>query len=356
MRGWITVLGVGSLAAGLVLSSPACGGATAGNLAGGGDASTEGGPGGGGAGGPEAGTTPTGDAGGPTTGNPPPCDPPSDPTKAALCIAVTPEAITFTSDPGFDGKGWLIAQLFATPLPDAPDGGEVPSLAAQTEGAPDAGAVDLSQPVPVLRFDGLPAPATVYPRVLFEDDPNAGGSLGPGAWLGGYDLAAGLAAPAPLVAQTLTAGSSTSIAMQLSALRELVVTMTRSVPAAGNGEGPATFVATTGQDLANDLPLFGAGQSPCARVDGTNQAQVRGFVIGAGPYSVVGVLDDFGTGDGGAGLPPGALTSLQPANGTFVIPAADQLTYDPTAYRVAQTLALDAVLPGAPATDGVSCP
>ena len=38
------------------------------------------------------------------------------------------------------------------------------------------------------------------------------------------------------------------------------------------------------------------------------------------------------------------------------IPAADQLTYAPTAYRVSQTISLDLVLPGAPATDGVSCP
>jgi hypothetical protein len=267
---------------------------------------------------------------------------------------VVPEAIAFTADPAFDGKGYLVAQVFDTPLPDAPDGGEVPSLAAQTFGEPDAGTVDLSQPLPAIRFDGLPA--TVYTRMVFVDGPTPTGSIGAGTWLAGYNLADGLGGQPPLVAQALTVGMGTSVTMTLSALRELVVTMTRTVAPAGNGEGPATFVATTDQVPASGSPLFGAGQSTCARVDGTNMAQVSGFVIGTGPYYVAGILDDFGLADGGIALPPGALVSLQQTNGTLQIPAADQLTYPPTAYRVTQTVALDLVLPGAPATDGVTCP
>jgi hypothetical protein len=282
-----------------------------------------------------------------------PCDPPADPTKAALCVTLAPEAITFTSDPRFDGKGYLVAQLFDLALPDYPDGGEMPALAAQTFGEPDAGTVDLSQPLPVIRFDGLPT--TVYPRVVFFDDP-AATSIAAGTWLAGYDVGAGLGGSPPLVAQTLAAGSGTSITMKLSALRELVVTMQRTATPAGNGEGPATFVVTTSQVPVTNSPLFGVGQSACSNVSGNDQAQVSGFVIGAGPYYVAGVVDDFGLADGGVSLPPGALTSLAYSGGAFQIPSADQLTYAPTAYRVSQTITLDYTIPGAPATDGVSCP
>jgi hypothetical protein len=342
MRALLTVVCVGSLGLGLGLA--ACGGATAGNLAGG-DAGTDGAP---------ASTTTSGQDGGTSVVTSAPCAPPGDPTKAALCVTVVPEAMTFTSDPRFDGKGYLVAQAFDTSLPDYPDGGETPSLAAQTFGEPDAGTVDLSQPLPVIRFDGLPG--AVYPRVVFVDDPDTTVDIGAGTWLAGYDLGDGLGGQPALVAQPLVVGSGTSITMTLTALRELVVTMQRTVAPAGNGEGPATFVATTDQVPGNGSPLFGVGQNACSRVDGTNQTQVSGFVIGSGPYYVAGILDDFGLADGGVTLPPGGLVSLQQTNGTFQIPAADQLTYPATAYRVSQTITLDLVLPGAPATDGISCP
>jgi len=352
MRAWLTVVCVGWLGVGLVLA--ACGGATAGDLAGG-DSGADGAAlegGGGSSGGGDA-AADSGQAGEASMGVPSPCAAPADPSKAALCITVAPEAMTFTSDPRFDGKGYLVAQVFGTSLPDYPDGGEMPALAAQTFGAPDAGTVDLSQPLPAIRFDGLPA--AVYPRVVFFDDPTTS-SIAAGSWLAGYDLSHGLGGQPPLIAEPLVVGSGTSITMKLSALRELVVTMQRTVPPAGNGEGPATFVATTDQVPASSSPLFGAGQNGCARVDGTNEAKVSGFVVGTGPYYVAGILDDFGLANGGIALPPGALVSLQQANGTLQIPPADQLTYAPTAYRVSQTIALDLVLPGAPATDPVSCP
>jgi hypothetical protein len=359
MRVLLAVACVGSVSLGVALT--ACGGSTAGVLSGdGGGATAEGGGGssGGGEGGSgSADATASVDGGGPTESGPavPPCAAPSDPTKSALCVTVAPEAITFTSDPRFDGKGWLIAQVFSTAQPDDADGGEVPSLGAQTFGAPDAGSVDLSQPLPAIRFDGLP-PGSVYPRVVFYDDPTPSSDLGAGDWLGGYDLSGGLGGSPPLVAQALAAGQGTSIAMTMTALRELVVTMERGVMPAGNGEGPATFVVTNSQTPATGAPLFGVGQNPCARVDGTNEATVSGFVYGDGPYYVAGILDDFGLADGGVSLPPGALTSLQVSSAGVEIPPADQLTYAPMADRVSQTISLDVVVPNPPATDPVSCP
>jgi hypothetical protein len=206
----------------------------------------------------------------------------------------------------------------------------------------------------VLRFDWLTS--TVYARAVFVDDPAPAPQIGASTWLAGYDLSAGFQTQTPLVARTLPAGVGTSLSIDLVALREMIVTMNRSVTPAGNGEGPATALATPDQAPGSASPLFGLANNACARVDGTNTAQVPGFVIGTGPYFIAGVLDDFGLADSGVSLPPGALTSLQAADGGYVLPAANKMTYDPKAYRVSQTITLNVVIPGAPATDTVSCP
>ncbi len=299
----------------------------------------------------------SGSSSGGVEAGPPACAPPTDPSKAALCVTLAPETIAFTGDARFDGKGWLIAQVFDSQFPDYPDGGSKPALATTVlpAGAPDAGVLDLSQGIPVLRFDDLPD--KVYARAIFVDDPAPpAGTIAAGTWLAGYDLTGGIQNQLPLAPQTLTPGSGTAVTLPLVALRELIVTMDRGVTPAGNGEGPATFAATPDQVPSSSSHILGIGQSACARVDGTNQAQVSGFVIGKGPYYVAGDLDDFGSGDGG-NLPPGSLVDLE-ANGAggYRIPAADQLTYPANAYRVSQTITLGLVIPGAPATDTVSCP
>lgn len=352
MRGWLALI-----CAGLVLA--ACGGATASSITGDGDsgATAEAASGTDGAAGADA--TQGGDAGdaGITAETGPSCAPPTDPTKSALCLTLTPEDIAFTSDPRFDGKGWLVAQAFGTSLPDLPDGGELPALAALElpPGGPDAGpAVDLSQPVPTLRFDGLPP--TVYVRAIFVDSPAPDPTVQAGTWLAGYDLSKGLLDSTPLVAHSLPTGVGTSVSLPLLALREMSVTMDRTVTPAGNGEGPATIIATPDQVPSSTTSIFGLASSACARVDGANSAEVTGFVIGKGPYYVVGILDDFGLADGGVSLAPGALVSLDVTDAGLAIPTADLMTYPANAYRVSETISLDLVIPGAPATDTVSCP
>jgi hypothetical protein len=294
--------------------------------------------------------------GGAPEGGVAPCPPPADPSKASLCLMLAPEDIAFTGDPRFDGKGWVGVQVFDSAFPDSPDGGSKPALATAVlpAGAPDAGTIDLSQGVPMVPFDGLPD--TVYVRAIFIDNPAPTGAIAAGTWIAGYDLSNGIQNKLPLYAQTLTRGSGTSITLHLVALRELIVTMNRSVAPAGNGEGPATFAATPDQVPTASSKLFGLGNSACARVDGTNQAQVSGFVVGKGPYYVLGALDDFGLADGGGGIPPGSLVSLELAGGGYQIPAANLLTYPANAYRVSQTISLGLVVPGAPANDTVSCP
>jgi hypothetical protein len=360
MRGWLTLVFAGVIGCGGMLG--ACGGATASSITSSGDSGSD-------AAGGDAGLVPDGSSGsdatqgndagdgGTTSDTGTPCAPPTDPSKSALCLTLVPEDITFTSDPKFDGKGWLVAQVFDTSLPDLPDGGEGPAL--QTievpSGGPDAGpGVDLSQAVPMLRFDGLPS--TVYARAIFVDDPAPNPTIEASTWLAGYDLSKGFKTSTPLVAQSLPTGAGTSVSLELVALREMSVTMNRTVAPAGNGEGPASVVATGDQTPSTISSIFGLGTSPCARVDGTNTAEVTGFVIGKGPYYVVGIVDDFGLGDAGVSLPPGALVSLDVTDAGLQIPAADLMTYPATAYRVSQTISLDLVLPGAPATDMVSCP
>jgi len=107
----------------------------------------------------------------------PPCAAPTDPSKSALCLDVVPETIAFTSDPRFDGKGLMVAEVFDTNIPDLPDGGSVTPLAAVSLPG-DGGTLDLSQPIPPIRFDGLPT--AVYARVLFTDNPQPNAQVGAG--------------------------------------------------------------------------------------------------------------------------------------------------------------------------------
>ena len=354
MRALLTLVLVGCLGSGLALA--ACGGATASSLTGAGDGGPDGSSGSG-LDGASGGDVTSGDDGGTSAETGTPCSPPSDPTQSALCLTVVPENIAFTSDPNFDGKGFLVAQVFDTATPDLPDGGELPALVTVElpAGGPDAGStLNLSKPIPTMRFDGLPS--TVYARAVFVDSTAPDPQVGAGTWLAGYDLSSGLLTVTPLVAQSLPQGAGTNVSLDLVALREMTITMTRTVTPAGNGEGPATVVATPDQVPTSTSTLFGLATSPCARVDGSNSAQLTGFVIGKGPYYVVGQLDDFGLGDGGVSLPPGALDSLELAGAGYEIPAADQMTYAPTAYQVSHTIALDMLVPGAPETDTVSCP
>ena len=356
MRALLTLACVGCFGCGLALA--ACGGATSSSItggdSGGADATTEAGPVDGASGGDVV--IDQSSDGGTEAETGTPCAPPGDTSKSAMCLTILPEDIAFTSDPKFDGKGWLVAQVFDTATPSLPDGGELPALATMElpPGGPDAGQIDLSQPIQVLRFDGLPS--TVYTRVVFLDDPAPNPQIGASTWLAGFDFSKGLLTNTPLVSESLPQGAGTDVSLHLIALREMTVTLNRTVTPAGNGEGPATVVATPDQVPSSTSQLFGVGSNPCARVDGNNTAEVTGFVFGKGPYYIASQLDDFGLGDGGVSLPPGALVSLELVDGGYELPSADLMTYSPTAYRVSQTISLDLLVPGAPATDGVSCP
>jgi len=292
------------------------------------------------------------------------CAPPSDPSQAALCVSLTPETIHFLADPDFDGKGLLVVQVFSRAHPDD-DAGDAsvagpllfPALDA---GGADGGLVDLSRPLPQIRFDGLAA-ATVFVRAIFVDNPStvASGQIQAGWWIGGLDLARGLD-KAPLKPVALAAGQGTLDSVGLVALRDLVtsVSLAPGVVPTGNAQGPVT-VAVVETPGDGGTSLFGAGSLPCGNVSpgadsGSNGATVPGFVIGPGPYQLVASLDEYGT---GALFPPGGLVSFTVNDaGALVAPATDTLVYAAQAYQVSGSVALTLQLPWDGGPDAMTCP
>jgi hypothetical protein len=293
------------------------------------------------------------DGGGGDSG--PTCAPPTDSTKSALCIVIAPEAITFLANANLDGKGFLAVDVHDVANPDAPDGAPIPALQAVTfpslDAGPDAALFDLSTPAPTIRFDGLPA--TVYPRVVFVDSVGTQKATA-GWWLGGYDLSNGIGDTVLLKQVTLTPGKGTTVTIDLTALRLLRVTLTRSATPIGNAQGPANFAVISDQIPGSGTKAFGLGNSACGKVDGTNTAEVNGFVIGKGPYYVFAQVDDFGI---GGFLPSGALASLEIVDGGLQNPASSQITYAANAYSITKTIDLDITVPRPDAgTDNVVCP
>jgi hypothetical protein len=290
---------------------------------------------------------------------PPPCAPPTDPTKAALCIQVSHEKIDFVpNDPRLDGKGVVIAQVFAAPNPGYPDGGEMPALATATipglDGGLDASAEwDLTTDIPVIRFDGL-EPGTAYPRVFFID--NQTQVLAAGWWVAGLDLSQGLKDGLPLGATTLVKGQGTVAAMKLTALRGLFIALDRTVDPAGDGQGVATVIAyDVNNPPAVGAKAFGIAQGCANLTQADGAAPIYGLLVGTGPYYLGASLDDYGVAE--AGSLAGALVSLTAGpDGGAVIPAENLVMYPPASYVVGKVIVLNTVLPKPSGADKSSCP
>jgi len=291
------------------------------------------------------------------------CAAPSVSTNAALCVTITPEAITFLSDPAFDGKGLMTIGVYSNAGAADDAGIAAVLLPAQDAGVGDAGFAQLNLaalPAPVWRIE-VP-PGTSYVRAIFIDDPaslaDGGGGLQAGWWLGGYDTSHGFD-NAPLLPVALTAGVGTNLPIDLIALRKLTLTVTRdpSVIPAGNGQGPLTAVAVNTSVITSDggAYLYGVGQLPCANVSGDAAATVPGWVLGTGPYWIAATLDDFGV---GGNFPAGGLFSLVIDGGVATVPPIDELSYEAGAYWVNGSTTQTYLNPwdGGADADTVSCP
>ncbi len=296
---------------------------------------------------------PPGDAKAPPGSEAGACAPPSDPTKAALCLSITAESLQFLpSVPGFDGKGALLVAIQSSAMPDGGPTVAPPVILPDLDAGSDAGLVDLSLPLPTIRVDGIPA-TTVYPQVLFIDDPGAGLKTPvPGWWLGNYDFSNGLQG-APLKPIALQAGQSATVNIGLKALRALVLHVSAAVTPAGNGQGPLKVLVIEGNSVAPDggARAWGYGSVPCVDCVG-DAGKALAFFVGSGPYYTVPILDDFAL---GGDFPPGAMTSLDPDAG-LTVPAANQFTAG-NAYVYSQAVQLNYVAP--PPDGGIdeaSCP
>jgi hypothetical protein len=295
-----------------------------------------------------------GDAKSPMGGDAGSCAPPSDSTKAALCLMVSPESVQFLpSNPAFDGKGVLLVAIQAAAKPDGGPTVVAPVILPDPDGGLDGGLVDLSQPIPMLRIDGIPA-TTVYPQVLFVDDPGAGlKNPVPGWWLGNYDFSSGLQ-DAPLKPVALQAGQSLTVTVDLRALRALSLQVTAAVAPAGNGQGPMKVIVADSNNVAPDsgTRAWGYGSTSCINCVADGGGKAIAFFVGQGPYYTVPVLDDFGL---GGSFPPGAMTSLDTDAG-LTVPEANKFTAG-NAYVYAQSVQLNFV--GKPPDGGIdeaSCP
>lgn len=213
--------------------------------------------------------------------------------------------------------------------------------------------MDLSRPLPSVRIDGLP-PTAVYPQAIFIDDPGAGlKTPTAGWWLGGYDLSNGLQ-NAPLEPVTLQAGTSTTVHLDLRALRALALQVRAAVAPAGNGQGPLQVLVIEGNSVAPDsgTRAWGFGTAACADCVADRGARAVAFFVGSGPYYTVPVLDDFGL---GGSVPPGAMTSLDVEAG-LVVPAANEFRAG-NAYVFSQSVQLNYVNQAPDgAVDDASCP
>jgi hypothetical protein len=324
-------------------STGGSGGSTGGSGGSGGSTGGSGGTGGG-----------TGGSGG---GDASACAAPVQATDASLCLSFAPEDIAFESDPGLDGSGILVVQIFDTPTPSPDDGGTEVNPIAQYIYPPqtDAGVTEASiTELPTPRFDGLPA--TVYVRAAFVD--NFGffpsNDITWGVWLGGLDLAQGFQDENPIMAVPLAIGSGTSHELDLVALRRLRVALSlgQGVQPFDDGEGPASF-AVIKDPVPADQPFFGAGAAACVDVTDTEPVVVPGFVLGSGTVYVVAGLDDYNL---GSGSPPGALFTLEAEDGGVSVPTAARLTIPARAYSVNHAAVLSYVVPaGDPLPASFSC-
>lgn len=272
---------------------------------------------------------------------PDPCPPPADPKKSALCLTIEPEAIDFiATNPRFDGQGILHVALFDNALPG--NGAPLQDRTLPPQGG-DLVTKSLTELVAEpIRFEL--DPGTIYPRVLFFDDLNVfedrdEETLLPGLWLGGFDLSKGLVATLPLQPVVLEAGEGREVAVKLVALRQLTVNVSRAdnLEVSSNAQGPIFIAALDSPSLGGSPKAFGLAEKSCGdlSVDGSSVA-VEGVVVGEGPYWVTAILDDYGVGLQPNSLPGGALLSV--ASGS--IAESDKLSYAPTAYRAAMSIAL----------------
>ena len=282
------------------------------------------------------------------------CAPPSDPSRAALCLTLEPESIQFETprETRLDGRGILAVQVFDTPTPDGP---AAPKTSRRSSSYLIRRGTDGGVPVPFppdqALVTGLPAfrldnlPPTAYVRAIFADNIDTLRFNRPtwGTWLGGYDLSAGPIDTPPIQTVEIPAGTGRSIRMPLVAVRRLRATLSlaSSVTPLDDGEGPAWALAVRTATPREDEPIHGGAIVPCARVGAGSSPTLEGMLVGSGTFYLAAGVDDYNL---GGTIPPGGLLSVNVNGSMFTLPAATRLDVAPNAYTVDATVPLNFLL------------
>ena len=200
-------------------------------------------------------------------------------------MTLTAETVQFLpNDPHFDGKGLLVVAVQGAATPDGGPSVATPVILPDPDAGDDAGLVDLSQPLPTVRIDGIP-PTTVYPQAIFIDDPGAGlKTPAPGWWLGRLRL---LERPS---GRPANAGHAASRSLgddkpEPACAARAVLAGQHGRDPAGNGQGPLHVLVIEGNSVAADsgTRAWGYGTAPCADCVADGGAEAVAFFIGSGP-------------------------------------------------------------------------
>ncbi|MCS6898691.1 MAG: hypothetical protein RMJ98_02900 [Myxococcales bacterium] len=294
-------------------------------------------------------------------GQPQDCAPPADPTKAAVCLILTPEAMDFVEDdPQLDGEGILFVAAYDMPLPDNDEGpqDDTPPIASTVyPPQPSSGAALVSLgALPTIRLDGLPS--KVYLRALFFDNLEAleKGNISWGVWFGGQDLNKGLTPNLPIDEQSLPIGKGTTRSMPLTALRRLEVTvkLASTTQPVDDGSGPFRWFAFAQQGVQEKTPLLGLSSERCLSLPANPAPVVRGLVVGSGDRFILGSLNDFNLPDP---LAQGSILNATFAPGQVSI-VGGKISLGPQEYRKAHSIDLSLVVPlsGPPKPPSYTCP
>jgi hypothetical protein len=269
------------------------------------------------------------------------------PGEAALCLTFRPEQITPEPEPALDQWGFFRVQVFDTPTPLRADTASSGALHETTfpsdfEQGGEISLADLPAPSVVL----VDPPSAVYVRAVFFDNASLVDgrvAIDWGCWLGGFDLAGGVAGTSTLLPVELAAGQVTMLDVPLIPLRRLTANVTTSATPLGDGEGALSVVASRVEALPPAAPTYGYGIDPC--VDVSRGAQtVEMFLIGSGTFFVAASFEDLGIQTAG-GMPPGTMLSVRdfdPATGQGTF---DRITVANDAYAARVLLDLGYVSP-----------
>lgn len=293
---------------------------------------------------------------------PPACPPPTDSSKASVCLSWDIEQVTATADPRLDNKGQLLIEVFdpASATPTVPI--QQPIMYPPREADGGLKEIDISE-LPTIPLDNLPT--TVVINAVFIDNeefyapPISENGFTYGMYVGGYDLAAGVYPnPSPKPITGLVAGQGNLHTMSLTALRRFNTTikysLVQNMSLIGDGQGPLSIGAFD-VSAAKNAPVRGGVLLGCRDITTGDISTSGYFYKGSGDdIWLIGDLSDFnleGLAQPGDVLSLGGGADGQSAPDSQMITVTDAYSYDVPAV----TLNVVAPYPGTHAAD-YHCP